>query len=79
MGQTSTSSPPTNICWQSDLDQCPETRQELKDMELFYTREQNFPRKGVAGSYETSAPVVYLLDHLQALLKETRCVSYGLV
>ena len=49
-------------------------RQELQDMELFYTQEQNLPRKGVAGSYETSAPVAYLLDHLQALLKETRCV-----
>ena len=45
--------PATNHCRQIDLHQYPEARQELQDMEIFYTQEQNLRRKGVALKLET--------------------------
>ena len=40
-------------CRQIDLDQYPEARQELLDVESFYTQEQNLRRRGVALKLET--------------------------
>ena len=38
----------TMKCRQIDLDRYPEAKQELYDMESFYTQEQNLRRRGVA-------------------------------
>ena len=43
----------TNSCRQIDLVQYPEARQELQNMESFYTQEQNLRRKGAALKLET--------------------------
>ena len=45
--------PIPNNCRQIDLDRYPEARQELQEMEAFYSQEQNLRRKGAALKLET--------------------------
>lgn len=43
----------TKTCRQLNLDAYPEAKKELKDLELFYTTEQNLRRRGMTLKLET--------------------------